>query len=103
MAKDEFKPCGDFVLIKQHDAEDQVSPGGITVPVSAEKMGICYADVVAIGSGRYLENGQRATMDEFKPGDVVLVAAGKCIPLNAIESRKMMLVDGHQILAVKAK
>jgi co-chaperonin GroES (HSP10) len=98
-----FKPCEEFVLIKQHDKEEQVTPGGITLPVSAENMGLCYADIVEVGPGRYLENGQRAIMNDIKPGDVVLVAAGKCIPLNAAQDRKVMLVDRHQILAVEIK
>ena len=76
-ASKNFKPRGDFVLIKKHDAEEQVTSGGITLPVIAEKMGMCYAEVMAIGPGHYLENGERAVINDLKSGDMVLVAAAR--------------------------
>lgn len=97
-----LKPRNGLVLVKKHDDEEEVSPGGITLPMSVTNAGICYAEVMEVGNGRYLENGQRAELNDLKPGDVVLIQANRAMPLNAAGT-KVMLVNEADILAVETK
>ena len=64
-----IRPLGDRVLIKRAEAESKTA-GGILLPESAKdkpKEG----QVIAIGEGRTLDNGQRSTFS-VKAGDTVL-------------------------------
>lgn len=103
MAKDsKLKPRNGMVLIRKHDEKEEVTPGGITLPMAVTNVGICYAEVVEVGNGRYLENGQRAVLDDLKPGGVVLVQTNRAMPLNAAGT-KIMLINEADVLAVETK
>jgi len=63
-------PLRDLVIVKREKAEE-VSKGGIIIPQTAQKKSI-FGIVVAIGKGRYLENGARVE-PEVKKDDRVLI------------------------------
>ena len=64
------KPLGDRVLIKRVEPEE-TRKGGIIIPDTAKEKPM-EGKVVAVGSGKYDENGKRIAMD-VKKGDRVLI------------------------------
>ncbi len=66
-----LKPLADNVLIKPSQ-EDKVTTSGIVLPDTTEKEGLKEGEVVAIGPGKMLENGNRSPMS-VKVGDKVLL------------------------------
>ena len=51
--------------------EEKTTPGGIVIPDTAKEKPI-KADVIAVGSGKVLDDGQTRPT-EVKPGDKVLI------------------------------
>ncbi|MFN8510591.1 MAG: co-chaperone GroES [Deinococcaceae bacterium] len=66
-----LKPLGDRVVIETIK-ESATTKGGIVLPDSAEKKPI-RGKVIAVGSGKMLENGNRVPVD-VKVGDVIFFA-----------------------------
>ncbi|QQG35034.1 MAG: co-chaperone GroES [Deltaproteobacteria bacterium] len=66
-----FIPLNDRVLIKRVSSEE-VTQGGIYIPDTAKEKPL-EGEVVAIGSGKIMENGSVKPM-LVKPGDRVLFA-----------------------------
>ncbi|MBI2037586.1 MAG: co-chaperone GroES [Candidatus Magasanikbacteria bacterium] len=91
----QIKPLGDNVLVKQIKA-DEVTSFGLVLPDKDEKK--AEAEVVAVGPGKLLENGQRSNM-EVKVGDKVLLKnwGGEKVELNKEEYK---IVSQDDILAV---
>ncbi|OGH92802.1 MAG: co-chaperone GroES [Candidatus Magasanikbacteria bacterium RIFOXYD2_FULL_39_9] len=91
----QLKPLGDNVLVKQIKA-DEVTSFGLVLPDKDEKK--AEAEVVAIGPGKLLENGQRSVM-EVKVGDKVLLKnwGGEKVELDKQEYK---IVSQDDILAI---
>ena len=70
MVKFNLKPLGSRLIIKPI-IEDEVSKAGIILPETADKEKPIRGEVLAIGSGRVLDNGQREKID-LKVGDKIL-------------------------------
>lgn len=66
-----IKPLGDHVVIKLLEKEE-VTASGIVLPDTIDKKEKAEGKVVAVGSGKLLENGTRSVM-EVKVGDTVLI------------------------------
>lgn len=64
-----FRPLHDRVLVKRLDAEERTT-SGLVIPESAKEKPQ-QAEVVAVGTGRRLKNGDIRAL-EVKPGDRVL-------------------------------
>lgn len=64
-----LKPLYDRVVVKRVE-EEKTSTGGIVIPDSATEKPI-KGDVVAVGNGKQLDNGQTRSM-AVKKGDRVL-------------------------------
>jgi len=64
-----IRPLHDRIIIRRRE-EEEVSEGGILLPGSAKEKPMA-GEVVAVGPGKILENGQRSKMD-VKAGDHVL-------------------------------
>ncbi len=64
------KPLGDRVLIKRVEPEETMK-GGIIIPDTAKEKPM-EGKVMAVGAGKYDENGKRIAMD-VKKGDRVLI------------------------------
>ena len=65
-----IKPLGDKIIIKPL-AEDEVSKSGIFLPETIDKEKPEKGEVIAVGPGKLLDSGQRATMS-VKVGDKVM-------------------------------
>ena len=64
-----IRPLHDRVIVKRLEQE-KTSPGGIVIPDSATEKPI-QGEVIAVGNGKILENGERRAVD-LKAGDKVL-------------------------------
>ena len=71
MAKINIQPLGDRVLVKQVEEKEQIK-GGIIIPDAAKEKSQ-EAEVVALGTGKTDENGNKSAF-EVKVGDKVLIA-----------------------------
>lgn len=91
-----IKPLGDNVLVKQKKEEKTKS--GIIL--SAEKE-LPEGEVVAVGPGKLLENGQRSKMD-VAVGDQVLLKSWGGDKVE-IEGAEYKILSQDEILAVIGK
>ena len=66
-----LQPLGDKVLVKRKDEEEKTQ-SGIVLPDSAKEKPL-EGEVIAVGPGKVLDNGQRSPMGVAK-GDAVLFA-----------------------------
>lgn len=66
-----LKPLGDRVVVKPIEQEEKTA-GGIVLPDTAKEKPQ-HGEVLAIGSGKLLDNGERVPLD-VKVGDRVLYA-----------------------------
>lgn len=92
----ELRPLHDRVLVKRLE-ESESMVGSIVIPDSAKEKPQ-QAEVVAVGSGRRLESGDRAEM-ELKPGDRILFGkyAGSDIKIG---NDQYLILREDEILAV---
>ena len=91
-----LKPLGDRVII-QVAKEEEKTIGGIVLASSAqEKPQI--GEVVAVGEGRTLENGEKAALS-VKVGDQVMFEkyAGSEVKF---EGQEYLIVNGKDIMAI---
>ena len=92
-------PLGDRVVVKPSVAEEQTKSGIILPGTAQEKPQ--EGEVLAVGTGRVLDSGQRVPM-ELKVGDKVVYAryAGTEFKL---EDDDLLIIAERDILAVLAK
>jgi len=64
-----IRPLHDRVIVKRVE-EEKTSPGGIVIPDSATEKPI-EGEVIAVGNGKLLDNGELRALD-LKKGDKVL-------------------------------
>ena len=85
----DLRPLHDRVMVRRLKEGEQVR-GGIIIPDTAKEKPQ-QGEVVAIGSGKLLESGERAALD-VKPGDRILF--GK---YSGSETK----IDGEEYLILK--
>ena len=90
------KPIGDRILIKRLEAEE-TTKGGIVIPDSAKEKPK-EGEVISLGEGRLLENGERVAF-QVKVGDRVLFTsyAGNEVKVSGEE---FLIMSEDDILAV---
>lgn len=95
-----IEPLGDRVLVKREDKEDKKSPAGIIIPDTAEKEKSKRGTIVAVGSGKYSDDGKLIPM-RVKVGAKVFFNAGwdNEIKFEGEES-EYFLVHESDILAI---
>ena len=94
-----IKPLMDRIVIKVIEDTEQTS-GGIFIPDSAKEKPQ-KGEVVAVGEGKFNDNGEREPMD-VKVGDVILYAkyAGTDIKMDGVEYKILSIKDA---LALRGK
>jgi chaperonin GroES len=90
------KPLRDRVLVRRIEEGEQ-KVGGIIIPDSAKEKPQ-QAEVVAVGSGRILENGDRMPLD-VKAGDKVLVGKWSGTDVK-IDGAEYLIVKEEEILGI---
>jgi len=91
-----IQPLGDRVVVEREESEERTA-GGIVLPDSAKDKP-SRGTVIAVGSGRLLDDGSRGTL-QVKVGDKVLFTsyAPEAIKLN---DQELLLMREEDILAV---
>jgi chaperonin GroES len=91
-----LKPLNDRVVVKRIEEEEKTA-GGIIIPDTAKEKPI-QGEVLAVGSGKLMEDGSRRPLD-VKSGDRVLFGkyAGTDIK---IEGDELLIMREDDILAV---
>ena len=84
-----IRPLHDRVVIRRTE-EERTSPGGIVIPDAAAEKPI-RGEVIAVGNGKVLDNGQVRALD-LKAGDKVLF--GKY-------SGTEVKMDGEEVLVMR--
>jgi len=84
-----IRPLHDRVVIRRTE-EERKTPGGIVIPDNAQEKPI-QGEVIAVGHGKPLDNGQVRPMD-VKVGDKVLF--GKY-------SGSEVKIDGQEVLVMR--
>ena len=64
-----IRPLHDRVIVKRVE-EEKTSPGGIVIPDSATEKPV-EGEIIAVGNGKLLENGELRALD-LRKGDKVL-------------------------------
>lgn len=91
-----IKPLHDRVVIKRME-EEKLSAGGIVIPDSATEKPI-KGEVVAVGTGKVLDNGQ-VRAPQVKVGDKVLFDkySGTEVKLDGVE---LLVVKEDDLFAI---
>ncbi|MDP7720285.1 co-chaperone GroES [Acinetobacter baumannii] len=91
-----IKPLHDRVVIKRME-EEKLSAGGIVIPDSATEKRI-KGEVVAVGTGKVLDNGQ-VRAPQVKVGDKVLFGkySGTEVKLDGVE---LLVVKEDDLFAI---
>lgn len=91
-----IRPLGDRVVVKALPQEEKTKSGIVLPDTAKEKPQ--QAEVVAVGPGRLMENGQRATLD-LKAGDKVLFSKYSGNEVK-VEEEEYLILREMDILAV---
>jgi len=91
-----IKPLGDRVVVKRIEEEPKTK-GGIVLPDTAKEKPQ-KGKVIAVGSGRILENGQRVPL-EVKEGDIVVFAKYGGTEIE-IDGEEYVILSERDLLAV---
>ena len=94
-----IKPLGDRVLVKRTEPVEEIR-GGIIIPDTAKEKPQ-EAEVVAVGEGKFDDEGKRMPMT-VKVGDVVLIGKYSGTEIK-IDDKEHTIVREDEILAVVAK
>jgi len=93
-----IRPLGDKVVVKPSEA-DEKSSGGILLP-DAAKQKPQEGTVIAVGNGRFLDNGERHALT-VKVGDVVVYSKYGGTEFK-LEGDTVVILDEDQIYAIKS-
>lgn len=91
-----IKPLGDRVVVQRVE-EEQKTRGGIVLPDSAKEKPQ-RGKVVAVGTGRVLDNGTKVAL-EVKEGDIVLFAKYGGTEVE-IDGTEYIVLSERDLLAV---
>lgn len=92
-----IKPLGDRVIIKPI-AEDITTKAGIVLPETVEKEKAEKGEVLAVGPGRVLDNGELAPMS-VKVGDKVMFKKYSPDEIK-IDGQELLVISESDILAI---
>jgi chaperonin GroES len=93
-----FRPLHDRVVVRRLDAEEKTA-GGIIIPDTAKEKPM-EAEVVAVGDGKFSDQGERVPMS-VKTGNKVLIGkyTGTEVKIEGIDH---VIVREDEILAILA-
>ena len=92
-----IKPLGERVVVRREKEETKTETGIILGETNKEKSRI--ATVVALGTGRILDNGKTVPFD-VKVGDKVFLSSYAGDNEVTYEGEDLTIIDQNQILAV---
>lgn len=92
-----IRPLHDRVIIKRKEVESK-SAGGIVLTGSAAEKST-RGEVIAVGNGRVLENGEIRALD-VKIGDQVIFSEGYGLKTEKINGEEVLILSEADILAI---
>ena len=96
MAKTNFRPLGDKVLVRRLEAEE-VTAGGIVLPDTAKEKPK-EGKVLRLGDGKLLDDGKRAPF-QVEVGNLVLFSSYAGTEIK-IDGEEHLIMSEDDILAV---
>ena len=90
------KPLYDRILVQRMEAQEQVR-GGIIIPDTAKEKPM-EAKVIAVGEGKYDDNGKRVPL-EVKAGDHVLIGKYSGTEIK-VDDDEFVIVREDEVLAI---
>ena len=91
-----LRPLHDRLIIRRVE-EERTSPGGIVIPDSATEKPI-KGEVVAVGNGRVLENGEVRALD-VNAGDKVLFGKYSGTEVK-VEGEELLVMKEDDVMAI---
>ena len=91
-----IRPLHDRVIVKRME-EERTSPGGIVIPDSATEKPV-KGEVVAVGNGKVLDNGEIRKL-ELKAGDKVLFGKYSGTEVK-VEGEELLVMREDDVMAV---
>ena len=91
-----IRPLHDRVIVKRME-EERTSPGGIVIPDAATEKPI-KGEVMAVGKGKILENGDVRPLD-LKAGDKVLFGKYSGTEVK-VEGEDLLVMREDDVMAV---
>ena len=91
-----IRPLHDRVVVRRLE-EEKMSPGGIVIPDSATEKPI-QGEVVAVGNGKILENGEVRGLD-VKAGDKILFGKYSGTEVK-IDNEELLVMREDDIMGV---
>ncbi|GAA5191472.1 co-chaperone GroES [Ferrimonas gelatinilytica] len=92
-----IRPLHDRVIVKRTEVESK-SAGGIVLTGSAAEKST-RGEVVAVGNGRILDNGDVKALD-VKVGDIVIFNEGYGVKTEKVDGVEMLIMSESDILAI---
>ena len=92
-----IRPLHDRVIIKRIEAESK-SAGGIVLTGSAAEKST-RGEVLAVGNGRVLDNGEVKAMS-VKVGDKVIFNVGFGVKTEKLDGKEVLILAENDILAI---
>ena len=91
-----IRPLHDRVVIRRTE-EERTSPGGIVIPDAAAEKPI-KGEVIAVGNGKLLDNGEIRALD-LKAGDKVLFGKYSGTEVK-VEGEEVVVMREDDVMAV---
>ncbi len=91
-----LRPLHDRVIVKRME-EERTTPGGIVIPDSAAEKPI-RGEVLAVGNGKILDNGEQRALD-VKVGDKVLFGKYSGTEVK-VDDDELLVMREDDIMAV---
>ncbi len=91
------KPLGDRVIVKAA-AKDEVTKSGIVLPDTVDKVRPEQGEVIAVGPGKIMENGQLSPM-RVNVGDKVMFRKYSPDEIK-VDGQDLLIISEGDILAV---
>ncbi|WP_376693822.1 co-chaperone GroES [Wenzhouxiangella sp. EGI_FJ10409] len=91
-----LRPLHDRVIVKRVE-EERTTPGGIVIPDSATEKPI-RGEVIAVGNGKVLDNGEQRALD-VKVGDKVLFGKYSGTEVK-VDDDELLVMREDDIMAV---
>ena len=92
-----LRPLGDRVVVEPAEQEETFAGGQLVLPETAKEKPQ-QGNVLAVGAGRYDEDGERIPMD-VKVGDKVLFAKYAGTEIK-IDGKKLLIMKETDILGI---
>ena len=92
-----IKPLGDRVVVKPA-SQEEVTKSGIVLPDTVDKERPEKGEVVAVGPGKLLDNGQRAAIG-VKVGDIIMFKKYSPDEIK-IDDKEYLVISESDILAI---